>query len=176
MQTFQDTATLKVWQFEDDVVAVETNGVYTFKTAQGTVLNTPTTLQPYTIPAPTAAQLLAQAQQAQIATLTAAYQSAIAQPVSYTSKGGVTKTYQADPNSLSNLQNALLGLQAAGATPSGFYWVAADNTQVPFTYSDLQGLAAALLAQGWAAFQQLQTLKGQVNAATTISAVQTIVW
>jgi hypothetical protein len=128
------------------------------------------------VPAPTAAQLLAQAQQAQIATLTAAYQAAIAQPVSYTSKGGVTKTYQADPQSLSNLQNSLLGFQAAGATPNGFYWVASDNTQVPFTYADLQGLAAAMLAQGWAAFQQLQTLKAHVNAATTVSAVQAVVW
>jgi hypothetical protein len=176
MQTFQDTVTLKVWQFEDDVVVTETNGVYTFTTAHGVVLNTPTTLQPYTIPAPTAAQLLAQAQQAQIATLTAAYQTAIVQPVSYTSKGGITKTYQADPNSLSNLQNTLLGLQAAGATPSGFYWVSADNTQVSFAYADLQGLAAAMLAQGWAVFQKLQTLKAQVNAATTVSAVQAVVW
>jgi hypothetical protein len=126
--------------------------------------------------APNAAQLLAQAQQAQLTTLTAAYQSAIAQPVSYTSKGGITKMYQADPQSLSNLQNTLLGLQAAGATPSGFYWVAADNTQVSFAYADLQGLAAAMLAQGWAAFQQLQTLKAHVNAATTVSAVQAVVW
>jgi hypothetical protein len=129
-----------------------------------------------TLTAPTAAKLLAQAQQAQIATLAMAYQAAIVQPASYTSKGGVTKTYQADPGSLSNLQNTLLGLQAAGATPSGFYWVAADNTQVPFTYADLQGLAAALLAQGWAAFQKLQTLKSEVNAATTVSAVQAVVW
>jgi hypothetical protein len=125
---------------------------------------------------PTAAQLLAQAQQAQLTTLTAAYQAAIAQPVSYTSKGGITKTYQADPQSLSNLQNTLLGLQTAGATPSGFYWVAADNAQVPFIYADLQGLAAALLAPGWAAFQKLQTLKAEVNTATTVSAVQAVVW
>jgi hypothetical protein len=126
--------------------------------------------------APTAAQLLAKAQKSQLTTLTAAYQTAIVQPVSYTSKGGVTKTYQADPGSLSNLQNTLLGLQAAGATPSGFYWVSADNTQVPFTYADLQGLAAAMLAQGWAAFQKLQTLKAEVNAATSVSAVQAVVW
>jgi hypothetical protein len=133
------------------------------------------TTPPSIVSAP-ASVLLAQAQQAQIATLTAAYQTAIVQPVSYTSKGGVTKTYQADPQSLSNLQNTLLGLQVAGATPSGFYWVAADNAQVPFIYADLQALAAALLAQGWAAFQKLQTLKAEVNAATTVSAVQAVVW
>ena len=127
------------------------------------------------ITAPTA-QLLAQAQSAQISALAQAYKSAIVQPVSYTSKGGVTKTYQADPGSLSNLQNSILGFQSAGATPSGFYWVSADNTQVPFAYADMQGLAAALLAQGWAAFQHLQNLKADVMAATSVSAVQAIVW
>lgn len=53
MQTFIDTVTNKVWQFEDDVIVTDTNGVYSFKTATGMPLsNTPTTLQPYTIPAP----------------------------------------------------------------------------------------------------------------------------
>ena len=127
-------------------------------------------------PAPTAAQLLGQAQSAKIAMLAQAYQAAIQQPVSYTSKGGITKTYQADPPSVSNLQNAILGMQAAAATPSSFYWMSADNTQVPFAFADLQALAAAFLAQGWAEFQHLQTLKAEVLAATTVSAVQAIVW
>lgn len=127
-------------------------------------------------PAPTSAQLLAQAQRAQIGILMADYRNAIQVPVSYTSKGGVTKTYQADPQSVSNLQNAILGMQAAGVAPNGFYWVSADNTQVPFTFADLQDLSAALLAQGWAAFQHLQTLKAEVMAAASVSAVQAIVW
>jgi len=126
--------------------------------------------------APTAAQLLAQAQAAQIATLTAAYQQAIQDPVSYTSKGGVTKTYQADPGSVANLQNMLLAFGATQTVPSGFYWVAADNTQVPFTYADMQGLAQALGAQGAAAFQHLQTQKAAVKAATTVAEVQAVTW
>lgn len=127
-------------------------------------------------PAPTTAQLLSQAQTTQIAMLKQSYGAAIQQPVSYTSKGGVTKTYQADQRSVSNLQAALAAFGAAGATPSGFYWVSADNTQVPFVLADLQGLAQAFMAQGWAAFQKLQALKAEVMAATTASAVQAIVW
>ncbi len=119
---------------------------------------------------------LATAQTNKVQSLAQTYQSAIQQPVSYTSKGGVTKTYQADPQSVANLTQMLLAFQAAAATPSGFYWVAADNTQVPFTYADMQGLAAAFGAQGAAAFQHLQTLKTEVNAATTTSAVQAITW
>jgi hypothetical protein len=115
-------------------------------------------------------------QQQQIATLYAAYQQAIQQPVSYTSKGGVTKTYQADTGSVANLQNMLLAFSATQTVPSGFYWVAADNTQVPFVYADLQGLAQAFGTQGAAAFQHLQTQKAAVLAATTVSAVQAITW
>jgi len=126
--------------------------------------------------APTATQLLAQAQAAQIATLYAAYQQAIQFPASYTSKGGVTKTYQADPGSVANLQSMLLAFGATQTAPSGFYWVAADNTQVPFTYADMQGLAQAFGAQGAAAFQHLQTQKAAVKAATTVSEVQAITW
>lgn len=126
--------------------------------------------------APTAAQLLAQAQAAQIQTLNAAYQAAIVAPVSYTSKGGVTKAYQADAASVANLSQMLLAFAASQAVPAGFYWVSLDNTQVPFTYADMQGLAAAFGTQGAAAFQQLQSLKAQVNAATTVSSVQAVVW
>jgi hypothetical protein len=126
----------------------------------------------FTNPLPT----LAQAQAAQIALLTAAYQQAIQQPVSYTSKGGVTKTYQADPGSIANLQAMLLAFGATQTVPSGFYWVSADNTQVPFVYADMQGLAQVIGTQGATAFQHLQTQKAAVNAATTVTAVQSIVW
>ena len=168
MQTFIDTATSKVYQYEDDVVVTEANGVYTFTTPNGVVLTTPSTLQPYTIPAPTPAQLTATAQAVQISTLQAAYNTAIQANVSYTSKGNVTKTYQADPQSVQNLQNTILGFQSAGVVPTGFYWVASDNTQVPFTYADLQGLAAAMVENGWANFQTLQTKKAQVVALVNL--------
>ena len=117
-------------------------------------------------PAPT----LAQTQIAQLSSLAQSYTTAIQTPVSYTSKGGVTKTFQADAGAVSNLQNTVLGYQAAGATPAGFYWVSEDNTQVPFTYADLQGLAAVMVAQGWTAFQHLQTQKAAVNTIVNLPA------
>ena len=176
MQFFIDTATNAVHAFEDNVVVKKTDGVFSFVTSNGDVLNTPATLQPYTPPTPSETQLLAQAQAAQIATLTAVYQQATQQPVSYTSKGGVTKTYQADAGSLAKLQSRLLAFAATQATPSGFYWVAADNTKVPFTYTDLQGLAQVLGVQDEATFQRLQTLKDKVRSATSVAAVQAVTW
>lgn len=113
---------------------------------------------------------------AQISTLRLAYESAIIQDVTYTSTSGQTKTFQADKGSVDYLQNSLAGCQLAQATPPGFFWVSSDNTQVPFTISDLQGLAAAIFNQGLEAFAHLQTLKSKVLSAKTLSAVQAIAW
>jgi len=119
---------------------------------------------------------LAQAQASQIGILFAAYMGAIQQSVSYTSIAGVAEIYQCNTLAISNVQNSLLGYSGILTTPVGFYWVAADNVQVPFTYADLQGLASAMMAQGWAMFQKLQTLKAEVLAASTVSTVTSIVW
>jgi hypothetical protein len=122
------------------------------------------------------APTLAQVQASQIATLAAAYQAASQQSVTFTTKAGVTKTFQADASSQAIIQQSLAGYSGSQSVPTGFYWVSADNTLVPFVFSDLQGLAAAMIAQGWAAFQQLQTLKTQVISATTVAVVQAVVW
>lgn len=177
MKTFQDALTLKVWQFEDDVVMTNVGGVYSFATPFGvTLVNTPSSLQPYTIPAPSSAQLLSQAQIAKIESLAFSYDSAISQPISLTTAAGITKIFQTDKNSQSNLANELLIYQATTTVPTGYYWVSQDNTQVPFTYADLQGLAATIGARGWAAFQNLQSKKSNVLAATALAAVQAVVW
>lgn len=126
--------------------------------------------------APYDARRLAAAQSTKIDVLTDAYQAAVQQSVSFTTAGGVTRTFQADTGSQQILLLAATGYNFAGATPGGFYWKSEDNTQVPFTLADLKGLYAVMLTQGNVAFQQLQTLKGQVAAATTIAEVQAIIW
>lgn len=117
--------------------------------------------------APTAAQLLAQAQAAQISLIEAAYQATIQQPVSY-----MGATFQADQSSQDVLAKSLV----AGAVPAGMFWLDANNVQVQMTFTQLQGLAAAMLAQGQAAFVKKTSLKQQVRAATGAAAVQAIAW
>ena len=112
----------------------------------------------------------------QVAALEAAYQNAVNQDVSYTTRAGVTSTFQADATSIQNVANMLNAFSGTQAVPSGFYWVAADNTQVPFTYSDIQGLASAMGTQGFAAFANLQAKKALVAAATTADAVFAVTW
>ncbi|WP_283149026.1 DUF4376 domain-containing protein [Silvimonas soli] len=122
------------------------------------------------------AQLLANAQETQIATIYDAYVDAIQQPVSFTPADGQAKAFQADAGSQTVLLQAITGYGLAGTVPEGFYWVSEDNTQNPFTLADLKGLYAVMLAQGWAAFQKRQTLKAEILAATTVAAVQAIDW
>jgi hypothetical protein len=119
---------------------------------------------------------LAGAQAAQVTTLTTAYSAAVQASVSFTTAAGVAATFQADSNSQDVLLVAVTGYNTQQAVPSGFYWKSADNVLVPFALADLNGLYAAMLAQGWVAFQKLTTLKAKVAAAKTIAAAQAIVW
>ena len=119
---------------------------------------------------------LATAQAAQLASLHAAYQTAIQQPVSFTTAGAVTKTFAADPTSINNLMSMQLAFQFTGVVPVGFIWLATDGTQVPITYADIQGLSHAIGLSGLAAWQHLQTQIAAVNAATTVATVQAVVW
>lgn len=108
---------------------------------------------------------------AKIAAFKAAYDAAITVDVSY-----MSETFQTDLDSQNTLCKVLATVSAAGAVPSGFYWVATDNTQVPMNLAQLQGLAGAMLAQGWTAFRKLQTLKAAARAATTQAALDALTW
>ncbi len=177
MQTFKDSVTSQVWVFEDDVKATETSGVYSFTTAAGVALSsTPTTLQPYMIPAPTSAELLVFAQVKKLPELFAAYLAAIYASISFTTAAGTAQVFQANRAALGNLHDMLAAYAPTGAVPSGFYWVALDNTQVPFTLADLQGLAGAIGARGWIEFQHMQSLKAIVRAATTVAEMEAVSW
>ena len=122
------------------------------------------------------ANVMADALAAKLAEFETAYAAAIVADVSYTSVGGVTKTYQADAGSVVNLQATINGCAKTQTTPSGFYWVASDNTQVPFSYADLLALAEVIFVQGAIAFQRLQAAKNAAKAATTYVALSAVQW
>jgi len=117
---------------------------------------------------------LAQAQANQIAVLGTAYNVAISGNVNFTTAAGASKAFQGDANSVANLEKMLAAFRGSQTVPTGFYWLSADNTQVPFTYADMQGLAALMGSAGFAAFSHFQAQKAAVLAATTVAAVQAI--
>ena len=97
--------------------------------------------------------------------------------LSYTSIGGVTKTYLMDQNHQFRLMGAyqayVLGAQEI---PANFSWKASDGTLVPFEIQDITNLHVAAINQYQNAWAKEQSLLAQINAATTVSAVQVIVW
>lgn len=122
------------------------------------------------------AQSLVEAQKTQQILLQNSYQATITGSITFTTSGGVTQVFQADEDSRRNISDQLSAYQVLGHAPDGFYWLAADNTPVPFTLTDLENVWAQANVQGFQAFAHLQTKKSAVRAATTVLAVQAITW
>jgi hypothetical protein len=120
--------------------------------------------------------LLSQARGAQKRTITASYNSAVVSDISFTTEGGVTKKFEADAESAASVARAAQSYSILGETPSGFYWISSDNTPVPFTLKDIQGLNAAITAQGWEAFQTRSKLKAKLASAKDIDEIMSIKW
>jgi hypothetical protein len=126
-------------------------------------------------PAPTAAELLAAAQQTQLAVIDSAYDADIQQPVTY-----MSTTFQADKDSQDLMNRAITGLQAivatGGTVPANFAWYDINNQPVTMTLLQLQGLFATGVANINTLFVHKQAQKASIRAATTVSAVTEIVW
>ena len=176
MQTFQDSATGKFWQFEDDVVVTNTKGVYSFKMASGVSLSVPTTLVPYTGPWPIP-PTLAQAQSSQIALLQSAFQKAEQAPVSLTLASGITTSFGMTPHDWTKIVGLYSKYVAKGiALPSGHKIPDVNGVLQSVTVTDIENLFDAGETQMTGAIAKLASLVGEVQAATTVSAVQAIVW
>jgi hypothetical protein len=84
--------------------------------------------------------------------------------------------FQADSASQDILTKTLTSLNAVGAVPDGFAWWDISNAPVPMTLAQLNGLAFAMLARGWEAFQHKQALKEAVRSAQIVDDVEIITW
>lgn len=136
----------------------------------------PATTGTLSIAFPSAAFLLAQAQAAQISVLNTSYQAAIVQPVSFTTAAGHTDTFAQDAQSKTYLMNAIDAGTKSGTWPLNLWLNTAGQPVTPFTYVDLQNLAAAMEAAEVPEYQDLLTKIAAVQAATTVAAVQAIVF
>jgi hypothetical protein len=115
----------------------------------------------------TDAELLTNAQTTQKALLVTDYNTALTQDIAY-----MRTTFQAGTGSLGLITQVL----AVGSIPSGFYWRDKANNNVAMTYVQLQGLASAIQTRGLGYYTNLQTLKVQIANATTVTAVQSVIW
>ena len=168
MQIYLNTTTGKYYQYEDDVTLDIPAG--TWSTSSGAKGTCPTTLVPYTGPWPIP-PTLAESQSSQIAALRTACANAITGGFSSSALGSLYN-YPSDPLSQSNM-NTVAGSPSGGSLwcESGGVWAMKAHTQ-----AQAQAVLASFVAWLNACQTQLATLTGEVNAATTVSAVQAVVW
>lgn len=121
-----------------------------------------------------ASVLLAQAKTTKIAALTAARDAAMMAPVSFTTKAGTTAMFSTTSQTIGYLQSVIA---AGSAAWTANLWL--DNTGsviAPFSFSDVQGLAAAIEAVETPEYHDLLVLIGNVISAKTITSVNSITW
>ena len=120
------------------------------------------------------------AKTAQIALLKAGYQTAINAPVTFKNAAGVTSTYPSGNTILITGDKAKSLLAETIAAGSAAWtlgkWLDTNDVAQTFTFSDLQGLAAAMEAAVTASYETLVSKIAQVNAATTVAEVQAVTW
>ena len=190
MQTFKDTVTGEVWQFEDDVKATNSNGTYSFETASGDALsNVPATLQPYTIPTPTAAEKLAEEQNAKIQALSnAAGAEVVAGFIS--NALGSTYTYPSQQSDQINLSGAVTASQSpnVSSTWGVKFWCADSSGNWALrdhSASQIQQVLTDGVTTRVGISEKLATLSAQIQGITIasgsdgsaeIAQVQAITW
>ena len=174
MQTYLNSDTGKYHQYEDDVTLDIPAG--TWSTASGAKGSCPTTLVPYTGPWPVP-PTLAESQSSQIALLRSAFQKAEQAPVSLTLASGITTSFGMPPHDWTKIVGLYSKYVAKGiALPSGYQIPDANGTLQAVTVTDIENLFNAGETQMTGAIAKLASLVSQVEAATTVSAVQAIVW
>lgn len=131
-------------------------------------------------PVPTAAQLLAQARAAQIASVTSACQTAILAGFASLALGAA-HTYPAQITDQQNLSASVLA-SLLPALPTGWttpFWCADASgnwSYASHTADQIQQVGRDGKAAIIAAIQKKAAIVAQINAATTIATVQAITW
>ena len=120
---------------------------------------------------------LAQAQASQIALLQSAFQQAEQAPVSVTLASGATTSFGMTPHDWTKIVGLYSKYVAKGiALPSGYQIPDTNGALQAVTVADIENLFDAGETQMTGAITKIASLVAQVQAATTVSAVQAIVW
>ncbi len=120
---------------------------------------------------------LPQAQARQIALLQSAFRQAEQAPVSLTLSSGVTTSFSMTPHDWTKIVGLYSKYVAKGiALPSGYQIPDVNGVLQSVTVTDIENLFDAGETQMTGAIAKLASLVEQIKAATTVSAVQAIVY
>lgn len=177
--SFYDPAFTSVFPADAVDVAAATYTTIQAEISAGNVLSSDSSGNPITVD-PKTLVTVAQAQATQSAALSASCASAIVSGFSSSALGSA-HTYPSQPNDQSNLIGAATASQSP-TLPAGWtcnFWCA-DSTGAWALRAHTAAQIQQVLADGVAAREALSTklaaLVAQVEAATTVAAVQSIVW
>lgn len=112
---------------------------------------------------------LPELQAAKISSLTASYLAELQLPISYT--GAV---FQADLQSQALLTQVISA--AGGVVPVDFGWYDIANLKVVMNFTQLQGLATAILLRSQPLYRKLQEKKKAARDAVDSAALEFVVW
>jgi hypothetical protein len=85
-------------------------------------------------------------------------------------------TYDTDKESRSNLTSTHSGVNDGWPLPEGFAWRTSDNIDIPFTSTEVNGLAHAMLDHVNFQYGKSWIKKAAIDAAEDVAAVSAIVW
>jgi len=122
-------------------------------------------------------QSLSDAQSMQIADIQSAALLAQVAPLTFTNAANVTTSFPMDASAQMKYLGAYTRYVVHGATlPANFAFYDATGAAVVFTVTDIDNFATAGFGQVEAALEKQASLIAQIEAATTVAAVQAIVW
>lgn len=122
----------------------------------------------YPKPAPTDAELLADAKTAKIAELKAERDSKEVEPITYNGN-----SYDYDSKARERINAAIIALDVQG-TGVSIDWTTATNTDVKVTADDLRRVIAVVAQRSNALHVAYRAAKDKVEAATTVAEVEAI--
>lgn len=121
-------------------------------------------------------EILRNAMDVRVLALRSRYLSSLQGKLKFSTGAGVSEVFQVDDLSVKNLSDMLLAFSGTQETPDQFYWVTDNNSHVPFTYKDLQGLASLMGTAKLGLFQHFQGKRAEIEACTTVEAVNAVQW
>lgn len=122
----------------------------------------------YPKPAPTDAELLADAKTAKIAELKAERDAREVEPITYNGN-----SYDYDDKARERINAAIIALDVQGAGVS-IDWTTADNTDVKVTAQDLRRVIAVVAQRSNALHVAYRAAKDKVEQATTVAEVEAV--
>lgn len=166
MQTYKDSVTDEIHEFDDDVTR---NDDGTFVSKHGMTLNVPSTLEPYTVPAPTSEELLEKAKKVKKDEIRLEYRLSDNETVI-----SENNTWNGGMDSVTKLELAKKNAELNGDNKVTFFDI--DNNPQSLTFNKADNVIKDILAAAITNFTNKQTKMVEIDNAADETELDAITW